>query len=113
MSILLIPVINGILPRPCGGRAIGGFVEGLPEKTPQLEAGESVFICPLIPGDGSLYRIGVLAKVVDLRRQMLDMPGNEAIPFMSMMIEGVAHARWETLATGFSLSLEVQTIIRP
>ena len=99
MSFLLIPVVNGILPRPGGGRSVGGFLEGKPAQTPQLEAGENVFICPLVPANGSLYRIGVVAKVMDLRRQMLEVPGHDPLSFLSMLLEGVTHARWNTLTT--------------
>jgi len=116
LSTLLIPVVNGILPRPGGGRSVGGFLEGAPEQTPQLEAGENVFVCPLIPANGSLYRIGVLAKIVDIRRQMFDVAGREPVSFLSMLIEGVTHARWDTLATerGFIMAegLEAQNFRR-
>lgn len=74
-------------------------MEGSPEYTPQLEQGENVFVCPLIPANGSLYRIGVVAKVVDIRRQLVDIAGHEPVPFLSMLIEGIAHARWDTLST--------------
>ena len=97
MGTLLIPVINGILPRPGGGRSVGGFLEGLSAQVPTLETGENVFICPLIPATGSLYRIGVLAKVVDIRRQLVDVSDSEPLPFCSIVIEGTSHARWETL----------------
>ncbi len=99
MSALLIPVANGMLPRPGGGRSLGGFVERAPGLQPQVETGENVFVCPVLPLDGSLYRIGVVAKVVDIRRQFFEVPGNEPISFISIMLEGVAHARWETLTT--------------
>ncbi|MHC1760244.1 MAG: hypothetical protein AB9917_12155 [Negativicutes bacterium] len=99
MSTLLIPVINGILPRPGGGRTVGVFPEGAPEQRLQLEPGENIFVCPLLPGTGALYRIGVLAKVVDIRRQLLEFPGGEPVPFLSMLIEGSIHARWGTLSS--------------
>ena len=99
MSALLIPVVNGILPRPGGGRSLGGFVERTQGLQPQFETGESVFVCPVLPLDGSLYRIGVVAKVLDVRRQLFEVPGGEPISFISIMLEGVSHARWETLTT--------------
>ncbi|HWR30868.1 MAG TPA: hypothetical protein VN631_13655 [Negativicutes bacterium] len=91
-------------------------MEGSPEHTPQLEQGENVFICPLIPANGSLYRIGVVAKVVDIRRQLVDIAGHEPVPFLSMLIEGIAHARWDTLSTdsGFVMAegLDIQDFRR-
>ena len=99
MPTFLIPVVNGILPRPGGGRSIGGFLEGKTGQMPKLERGENVFVCPLVPADGVLYRIGVVAKVIDLHRQVFEVPGSKPISFLSMMVEGVTHARWDTLLT--------------
>lgn len=86
-------------------------MEGAPQQTPQLEPGENVFVCPLLPMDGSLYRIGVVAKVVDLRRQLFEMDGGEPVSFLSMMIEGSTHARWDTLTTsgGFVMAEGLET----
>ena len=98
MSTLLIPVVNGILPRPGGGRAMGGFLAGTPEQTLPLESGDHVFICPLLSATGSLYRVGVLATVTDICRQQLDMPGHDPVPFLSVLVEGNTHARWDTLS---------------
>ena len=95
MPILLIPVVNGILPRPGGGRCLGGFLDR--ENGPDLDPGMNVFICPLVPVDGSLYRVGVLAKVLDVRRQVVELPGNEPAPFISVLMEGLSHARWESV----------------
>lgn len=97
MSTLLIPVVNGILPRPGGGRAVGGFFSGPAETRLPLEAGDPVFICPLVPTTGSLYRIGVLATVTDISCHQLDVPGREPLPFWSIFLEGTTHARWDTL----------------
>lgn len=111
MSTLLIPVINGLLPRPGGGRSVGAFPQGTPEQMPQLEPGENVFICPLVPATGALYRIGVLARIVDMRRQLFEIFGSEPVPFLSMLIEGCTHARWNTLTTnsGFVMAEGLET----
>ena len=98
MSTLMIPVINGILPKPGGGRSTGGFVEGPPDCTPQIETGTNVFICPMLPATGSLYRVGVLAKVIDIRKQKLDIAGRNPVSFISLQLEGATHARWNTLS---------------
>ena len=98
MSTLMIPVVNGILPRPGGGRSAGGFFEGPADCTPQIETGTNVFICPMVPATGSLYRVGVLAKVIDMRKQKLDIAGRDPVPFMSLQLECATHARWNTLS---------------
>ena len=95
MSTLLIPVVNGVLPRPGGGHSLGGFLER--GQGSRLEPGMAVFVCPLVPVDGSLYRVGVLAKVADVRRQLLELPGSEPAPFITVLLEGVTHARWGLL----------------
>ena len=98
MSTLLIPVVNGILPRPGGGRSAGGFVEGPPDCTPKFESGVNVFICPMLPSTGALYRVGVLAKVLDVGSQKIEIAGHDSVRFVSLLIEGSVHARWKTLS---------------
>ena len=100
MSTLLIPVVNGVLPRPGGGRAVGGFVDR--GGTAGLEPGREVFVCPLTPQDGTLYRVGVLAKVADVRRQVpipasVAATGSEPMAIVALVLEGVVHARWSKL----------------
>ena len=97
MTTLLIPVVNGILPRPGGGRSVGGFIEAPAGPGLLFKTGMTVFVCPLLPANGSLYRVGVLSRVVDVQRQILNAPGNEAVPFLTVVIEGGVHARWTTL----------------
>ena len=97
MSTLLIPVVNGILPRPGGGRSTGGFFAGRMSITPPFEPGMKVFVCPLLPATGSLYRVGVLAALLDVRRQNVDVAGQDPDSFVSLQIEGLTHARWSTL----------------
>ena len=97
MSIFLIPVMNGILPRPGGGRVLGGFFAETAEQALPVEPGEQVFVCPFVPASGSLYRIGVLAKIVEMRRQLIEMPGNDPISFLAVVLEGNTHARWDSM----------------
>ena len=86
------------MPRPGGGRSAGGFIEGPPDCTPQFETGTKVFICPMLPVNGSLYRVGVLSDVIDVRRRKVEMAGRDPIPFVSVLLEGSIHARWNTLS---------------
>lgn len=95
MSTLLVPVINGVLPRPGGGRSTGAFFEI--EHEVEFETGTEVFICPLVPATGMLYRVGVLAKVVDTRSQVVEIPGKESALFRTTLLEGNTHARWNTV----------------
>lgn len=62
-----------------------------------FEPGMKVFVCPLLSSTGALYRVGVLAAVIDLRRQRIDMPGRPSAAFLSLQLEGLTHARWSRL----------------
>ena len=100
MSTLLIPVVNGVLPRPGGGRSIGGFVDH--GRGSVFEPGMDVFVCPLVATDGTLYRVGVLAKVADVQRQAQNSAAREsaeqqALTFVGLVLEGISHARWSKL----------------
>ncbi len=95
MSTVLVPVINGVLPRPGGGRSAGSFFET--ENRVKIENGMGFFVCPLVPASGTLYRVGVLAKVVDTRRQLVERPGQDRVPIQMVLLEGITHARWNTV----------------
>lgn len=96
MKTLLIPVLNGIMPRPGGGVFAGGFFNVVQGSF--LETGLAVFVCPLILPQGSLYRIGVLAKVTrTIQPQSNDMgPLNQ--PGLVIEMEGLTHARWSRIS---------------
>ena len=100
MSTLLIPVVNGVLPRPGGGRSIGGFVDR--GRSSGFEPGMDVFVCPLVAAEGTLYRVGVLAKLVDVQRQaqipaVRGSADQEDLAFVGLVLEGISHARWNRL----------------
>lgn len=97
MSALLIPVVNAILPRPGGGIASGAFMEGRGTLLQQFEPGMKVFVCPLSPATGSLYRVGVLAALLDVRHQQIETSAWEQAAMVTLRLEGITHARWSTL----------------
>jgi hypothetical protein len=63
----------------------------------KIENGMGFFVCPLVPASGTLYRVGVLAKVVDTRRQLVERPGQDPVPIQMVLLEGITHARWNTV----------------
>jgi hypothetical protein len=65
MDLILIPVTNGIFPRPDGGNMKGAFLD--PEMAAVLQGlpkGHPLFLCPYSPDRGGFYPIGVVAEVV-------------------------------------------------
>jgi len=92
---LLVPVINGVLPRPGGGKSAGAILER--ESGGKLENGTGIFVCPFVPANGTLYRVGILAKVVGIGRHSMALPGQDPASFLMVLLEGVSHARWNTV----------------
>ncbi|HHY39440.1 MAG TPA: hypothetical protein GX507_11050 [Clostridia bacterium] len=64
MDLVAIPVLNGVLPRPGGGRIRGAFLDSI-SATLLLDIGSggSVFLCPYSPDRGALYPAGVLGRI--------------------------------------------------
>ncbi len=70
MDAWVIPVTNGMLPRPDGGLITGVFTDPFALRTlGAAGAGGSVFICPVSLSSGELYPLGVLAEIRDLWRE--------------------------------------------
>ncbi len=95
MKTLLLPVVNGILPRPGGGVAVGGFFDGFHGTI--FEPGLTIFVCPLVMPQSQLYRIGVVAKVIRTTPSTLNDPQQSNRQVLIVEMEGIVHARWSTL----------------
>lgn len=94
--MLIMPVANGVLPRPGGGRISGAFVM---EQGGQLLAttgvGQDILICPWLVDEQQLYPVGVIARLSELSEQSITDPENGAsIPVMLVCLEGIGHGRW-------------------
>jgi len=63
----ILPVANGILPRPGGGRITGVFVlEQGGELLAKAGTGRDVLVCPWVAEDEGLYPVGVAARIVSI-----------------------------------------------
>ena len=100
MNMVIMPVANGILPRPHGGRITGIFLKEQAGKIlSDVGSGRDIFVCPWITDDQSLYPVGVVARIVDMNEEtMADETGTETC-FLTVVLEGQVHARWHSLQT--------------
>ncbi|MDT8902759.1 hypothetical protein [Anaeroselena agilis] len=109
----ILPVANGILPRPGGGRITGVFVvEKGDEPLAGAGPGRDVLVCPWVAEDGGLYPVGVAARILHIgAHTAVDGAGRE-LPVTTVTLEGQGHARWHTLkaAGGFVASPDVEAL---
>jgi hypothetical protein len=96
--IPILPVANGILPRPDGGTITGVFVRDQGgELLAKTGVGHDVLVCPWVAEDEGLYPVGVLARITNIGPQKaVDAAGRELAVLM-VSLEGRGHARWHTL----------------
>lgn len=67
MSILTIPVANGVLPKPRGGKVNGVFLDRYSAAVLEaLGAGGVVLLCPYSSDTGSLYPVGTSCRLEKL-----------------------------------------------
>lgn len=97
--MLIIPVANGVLPQPDGGRITGAFMmEQGGKLLTEIGIGHDVLICPWVVDDQLLYPVGVIARLADMRIEVVANPEGEDIPVLAVVLEGRGHARWHTLS---------------
>jgi hypothetical protein len=110
-QMLILPVANGILPRPEGGRVKGLFnMDQGGRLLLEAGAGHDVLLCPWMMDAGALYPIGVIGRIIDISLERAADESGREIAVAIAAIEGRGHARWHFLeATGpfvFSRSVE-------
>lgn len=112
--MLIMPVANGVLPRPGGGRISGAFVM---EQGGRLLAatgiGQEILICPWIVDEQQLYPVGVIARIIDIAEQTVPDPeGGQSIPVILVCLEGRGHARWHgsRSESGFCFATDVERL---
>lgn len=98
MTMIILPVANGVLPRPHGGRITGMFVV---EQGGQLLAdigiGQDILACPWVTDEQALYPVGVICRIADISAQTVADETGQEIPVIMAVLEGREHARWHTL----------------
>lgn len=107
----ILPVANGILPRPDGGRITGIFVvEQISPILNRVGVGQDILVCPWAADSQKLYPIGVLARITDRHSQTVADEAGRQIPVIMIVLEGRGQARWHTLRTvdGALVSADVE-----
>lgn len=96
--LIILPVANGVLPRPAGGRIQGAFVMeqgGL--LLNQAGKGRDILVCPWIADSEALYPVGVVARIIDMEAQTIVDENAGEIQVLLVVLEGRGHARWHSL----------------
>ncbi|MDF2873870.1 MAG: hypothetical protein K0R22_553 [Sporomusa sp.] len=103
MDMLIMPVANGILPRPEGGTITGMFIiENGGQLLLDVGVGREILICPWLIEEQGLYPVGVIVRIVNIWNHVaVDDTGNE-LPVLMAKLEGRGHARWYTMRTAGS-----------
>ncbi len=67
MDQYLVPVINGVLPRPGGGEVTGIFLDPMTARMlSELGPDSTVVLCPYDPAGDRIYPAGVLTRILSL-----------------------------------------------
>jgi len=100
MNMVIMPVANGVLPRPHGGRITGIFLKDQAGKIlSDVGPGRDIFVCPWITDEQSLYPVGVVARIIDMTEATMADETGADLCFLTVVLEGQAHARWHSLQT--------------
>ena len=96
--MFLLPVANGILPRPYGGKVIGMFLaEQIQWIKDYVDIGDDILICPWVLDTKSLYPVGVVARVNKMDSSRVFNEELEQVTVVFIEFEGREHARWKLL----------------
>lgn len=95
---MILPVANGVLPRPSGGRIQGAFImEQGGVLLNQAGKGRDILVCPWVADSESLYPVGVIARIVDIETRTVPDETAGEIQVILVVLEGRGHARWHSL----------------
>lgn len=97
-NMVIMPVANGILPRPHGGRITGMFiVEQGGSILTDVGVGRDILVCPWIVDSETLYPVGIIARIMDIATETASDGQGAELPVVMAKLEGREHARWNTL----------------
>ena len=104
MHMLIMPVANGVLPRPQGGTITGMFIiENGGQLLLDVGVGKEILICPWIVEEQGLYPVGVIVRIMNIwNHTAVDDESGLEIPVLMAKLEGRGHARWHTVRTAGS-----------
>jgi hypothetical protein len=100
MEMLIMPVANGILPRPQGGTITGMFIiENGGQLLLDVGVGREILICPWTVEDQALYPVGVIVRIMNIWNHTVTDDNGVEMPVLLAKLEGRGHARWYTMRT--------------
>ena len=106
MTILILPVANGVLPRPENGRISGMFVQDQGgQLLAELGVGQDILACPWIGEENTLYQIGVICRILEMAEQSVQDSEGQEYKVLVAHLEGCGHARWNSLLQAGSYTL--------
>ncbi|MEN6413379.1 MAG: hypothetical protein ABFC84_11590 [Veillonellales bacterium] len=116
-QMLIMPVANGVLPRPHGGKITGMFImEHGGKILSDVGAGHDIFVCSWSVDKEELYPVGVTARIMELSPERAADETGQEIPVLMAVLEGREHARWHTLRTAgsylFSTDVEIMNLAK-
>lgn len=102
-QMLIMPVANGVLPRPHGGKVTGIFIMDQGGRAlSEIGVGHDIFVCSWSVEREELYPVGVVARIMDISQERAADETGQEIPVLMAVLEGREHARWHTLHTAGS-----------
>lgn len=98
MKMLIMPVANGVLPRPNGGKITGiFFAESGGRLLSQVGFNKNIMVCPWVIDNETLYPIGVVCRIKSLVEKIVVDDDNKETKAIMAVLEGQGHARWHNL----------------
>lgn len=97
-SMILFPLMSGVLPRPGGGRAKGIFLPDQGGNWLARLAGTrtNLLLCPWLNDEERLYPVGVSARVLDVEAQPAFDEDGQAVTVFLATLEGQEFMRWHS-----------------
>jgi hypothetical protein len=96
--IVIMPVANGILPKPGGGEITGMFImENGGRILSELGIGRELMVCPFSVDEQELYPVGIVVRIRDMWEQTYPSETGGEVPVIMAVLEGRGHAKWHTL----------------
>lgn len=102
MRLPVMPVANGLLPRPRGGVLTGLFANRYAAQCfAKTGVGHDVLLCPWLAA-GGLYTVGMITRIVNLWAENVMTPSGERQAYLAQ-VEGLEYGRWHTLQVAAGL----------
>ena len=95
MDYYLVPVINGVLPRPGGGEVTGVFLDAFTARLlTEMGPDETVLLCPFDSASGRIYPVGVTTRLGEMWAQDVYIQGpNQKARALFARVAGVERVR--------------------